>query len=91
MNMQEAQTSEEERKRNNQAQQLPSYSQMQSIPLYNQQGIAVQPGVTNLSQPQVLTVFNNQPQGYSYVMYRTNTYLIWSVINTLISGIFFYR
>ena len=86
------QTNDEENKRNNQAQNLPSYSQAQSIPLYSQQGIPVQPTCINsLNQPQVLTVYNNQSQGYNFVMYRTNTYLIWSIINTLISGIFFYR
>ena len=101
MNTQETHENEGELRRSTQAQNLPSYSQSQNIPLYNQQSIPIQPCFSNLNQPQVLPFYTNQPQvfagytnqsqGYNIVMHRTKTYLIWSVINTIISGIFFYR
>ena len=64
----------------------PSYSQQLRLPIIQSH----QPCLSAYNQPQVMPVYNQQPN-VSFVMYRQSNYLIWSIINTLCGALFFYR
>jgi sensor histidine kinase YesM len=78
---------DEGNQRANQSQRVPPYSQQQApmnthfphnnLPLYN-------------NQPNVMYMYNSQPQGCNLFMYRAKTHLVWSVANTLTSFFFLY-
>ena len=87
MNIQAQDMHANDDQRANQTQRVPPYTQQQAAPNQTQYVPQHHLPLYN-NQPNVMYMYNSQPQGFGLFMYQAKSHLIWSVVNT-ITGFFF--